>query len=289
MVIIRGKILIPTNKMHITIHANASIPWQKRLAPLVVRGLQKHGLKCYISPHNYCVPKTDVSIILGPNFWKNIENSGQPYIMMNRKFLGFHERDVHDNVAISWDGFNGKGTFCVDEIDPNRLWKYIEKDEFEDWKEPGTDYLLFGQTDPGRSTKYKSSHEWYKYVEANVSPIRFRKKENPEYGNLLSFRKKFKKDLQNVKAAIVLNSTVSTEILLAGVPVISMDEGCPSYAIDSHSFSEVCYPDRLPFLHYLAHCQWHYDEIENGSFWKQLYPMSGPRLCEWTPIKGQTT
>lgn len=269
--------------ININIHANPTIPWQTKLAPIIKKGLSKHGINASIT--GSVTHTANLAIILGPNSWKPIENSKKPYIMMNRKFLGFREKDVHENVAISWDGFNGKGTFCVDEIDPKRFWRYIKPDEYEDWKELGTDYLLFKQTDMGRSKKFPSINEWYIHVKrSNVSPLRIRPKLNPEYGDHVEFRKRFKKDLENVKAGIVLNSTVSTEVLLAGVPVISMDEGDPCYAINSHALNEIKYPDRLSFFQYLAHCQWNYSEIANGDFWAQIYPKRGPRLCEWKNV-----
>lgn len=267
--------------MQIVIHAAPQISWQTRLAPIIQRGLKKHNIKVDITSSPTRKPKEDIAIILGPNYWKRIESDKKPFIMMNRKFLGFHERDVHDNVCISWDGFNGRGTFCVDEIDPNRIWRYIDQEDFEDWKGPGTYYLMFKQTDKGRNKKYPSINEWYVHVKRNIKPLKIRPKENPENTSMKNFRRSFKKSLEDIKAGIVLNSTVSTEVLLAGVPVISMDEGDPCYAINSHNLNEIKYPDRKPFMDYLAHCQWHYDEIENGDFWARIYPKRGTRLCEW--------
>jgi hypothetical protein len=43
---------------------------------------------------------------------------------------------------------------------------------------------------------------------------------------------------------------------------------------------DIRYPERLPLLQHLAHCQWHHTEIQDGSFWEQLYPKSGERLCD---------
>lgn len=270
--------------MNINIHANPNIPWQKRLCTKIQKGLKKHNLTANISTSQKHT--SDIAIILGPNYWKSIERSGKPYIMMNRKFLGYGKNDVHDNVCISWDGFNGRGTFCVEDLELDRLRKYIKPEEFEDWREPGNQYLLCKQTDLGRSTKYPSLQRFYHYVKTNSpKPVRIRSKVSPEIeykDNTKRFLIEFKEDLNNVKAAVVLNSTVSVDILLAGIPVISMDEGDPCYAINSHKLNLVVYPDRLPFLSYLAHCQWHYDEIESGKFWDVLYPKRGKMLCEWS-------
>lgn len=267
----------------VTIHAKPNVPWQKRLGPLVVNGLKKHNVQVTMS--DVSRHTSDVAIILGPNYWKPIENSGKPYIMMNRKFIGFGDRDVHDNVAISWDGFNGRGTFCVDEIDPDRFHRYVKEDEFMEWRTPGKNYLICEQADTGRCKQFTTPTQWYAYVEQNVKgPLKRRKKVHPVSGKIPTFKRGLIDDLKITKAAIVLNSTVSTEILLFGTPVISMDKGDPTYPINSHSLNIIIYPDRLPFFQYLAHCQWHYDEIKNGNFWAQIYPKRGPKLCEWKNV-----
>ena len=95
------------------IHAAPNIPWQKKLAPIIQRGLMRHNIKANIVQDK--IRTSDVSLILGPNAWKQIEFDGKPFLIFNRKFLGFKPEDVHENVAISWDGFNGNGTFCVNE------------------------------------------------------------------------------------------------------------------------------------------------------------------------------
>ena len=87
-----------------------------------------------------------------------------------------------------------------------------------------------------------------------------------------------KEDLSDVKAVFSLNSIVSVEALILGKAIITEDKTNPCYAI----------VDRLSvrdeFLKYLAHCQWHIDEIRNGTcFANMIYGPYGPRLHEWTP------
>ena len=270
--------------MKITIHAAPNIPWQKRLAPIVQEGLHKHNIKANISNSPTRLANTDIAIILGPNFWKNIEMVNKPYIMMNRKFLGFGERDVHDNVAISWDGFNGRGKFCVDEIDPDRILRYVKEEDIHTPVMPaGEYYLLCEQADVGRCKRFSNLNQFYSFATKEIPPqqLKIRKKINPESMDMTTFRKAFLKRLENVKAALVLNSTVSVEITLAGIPVLSFDEGDPVYAISSRSINDIKTPYTRIFLNYLAHCQWHYSEIESGKFWDHIYPKRGPRLCEW--------
>jgi len=269
---------------NITIHASKNIDWQQRLAPIIQSGLKVHNINANIS-NSPTRQKEDIAIILGPNFWKAIEFDGKPFIMMNRKFLGFGERDVHDNVCISWDGFNGRGTFCVDEVDPQRLLRYVKEEDFEDsvmgWS--GGAYLLCQQADVGRCKKYQSVNAFYSQATKGITArrLKIRKKINPENTDMATFRKNFLNSLKNIEAALVLNSTVSVEITMAGIPVVSFDEGDPVYAISSRSVDDIRMPFTRHFLEYMAHCQWHYDEIKSGKFWEQIYPKRGPRLCEW--------
>ena len=256
--------------MNIAIHARNDTKWQKQVGPLFKQGLQRYGINATITQATERV--SDIAIILGPNFWKHIEQDGLPYIMGNRKFIGFGEH-VHSTLAISWDGFNGLGTFCVDEIDKARLSSYINVDDIRP-QQNGKYSLLCEQTDIGKCVKYKSITQWYDYVKSSTNNLKIRKKSNPEYSNFNSWEQGFLSDIQNVKEAHVLNSTVSTELLYYGVDVISHDISNPCFAgnIDT----------RIELFHYLSHCQWTFSEIRNGDWWEKMKEKSGPRLCDIT-------
>lgn len=206
--------------------------------------------------------------------------------MFNRKFVGFDDGCVHENVAISWDGFNGKGTFCVDEIDPYRLERYLQQSWLErGWMtNPTGPFLLCEQTDIGRSTQYKNIQSWYKNIhQVGHENIKVREKFAVEKCTLpKAWLHNMLQDINGVNSALVFNSTVSVELMLFGVPVISFDEGDPCYAVNSHNFTDdLKFPDKKKFLDYLVHCQWHFDEIENGDWWEKLKIKQGPKLNEF--------
>ena len=249
--------------------------WQQKVAPIFQRGLKRHGIDAILTSSKTRV--SDVAIILGPNHWKEIEKDKGSYIMANRKFIGFGSH-VHDNLAISWDGFNGRGTFCIDEIDKSRLSKYINIDEMRDIRTGGDVSLYCEQSDHGRCTEFKNIDEWYNHIKNTVkNELRFRKKVRQEEKHINHDMKRwnndFEKDLVNVKEAHVLNSTISVELLYFGVPTICYDIGDPSYACKSIN-------DRLGLFHTLANCQWHYDEISNGDWWERMNKKRGPKLHE---------
>lgn len=268
----------------VSIHASSSIQWQKRYAVAVKEGLSRHGIDANITSSR--TRRSDIAVIMGPNLWKHVENDGKDFIILNRKFLGFKERDVHDNCAVSWNGFNGMGIFCVDQnnLSQKRLDKYLAPHEIEDWSLDHDKYLLCQQHDTGRSSKYKNINNWYHKIHRMVKPVdlKIRNKITLENVGNTEFMKSLREDLSDVKAIFSLNSIISVEAIILGKGVIAEDPTNPCYSV---SFKEIGGNfqsfDRNFFLKYLAHCQWHIDEIRNGTcFSHMVLGPIGPRLHE---------
>ena len=270
----------------VSIHASSNIPWQKRYAVAVKEGLSKHGIDANITSSRK--RESDVSVIHGPNLYQAIEKDGGNFIMLNRKFLGFGERDVHDNCAISWNGFNGMGIFCVDRnrMDGDRLEKYIDPREIEHWSLDSDNYLLCHQHDTGRSTRFDDINKWYRNVQRRVHPnnLKIRRKMTLENVGRLEFMRSLREDLSEVKAIFSLNSIVSVEALILGKGLVTDDPTNPCYGVASSEMGSTIKPfDRTEFLTYLANCQWHIDEIRNGSFFHNMeYGPQGKRLHEFS-------
>lgn len=213
-------------------------------------------------------------MLFGPNYWVDLEQRGEPYLMVNRCFLGDHL----DNLAIGWNGLNGRAQYCVEAIDPARWQRWISPSDLQPWRDTGDYLLLCGQADLGRCDRYPGLKEWYEEIRTSTrEEIVFRAWPGPRESVPLESQ------LSRAKLAVTLNSTVSVKTLIAGVPTITMDAGNPAHAICGHTLEAVRRPERIPFLQYLAHCQWHFTEIEDGSFWEQLKARRGPRLFEWQP------
>jgi len=270
----------------VSIHASSNIPWQKRYAVAVKEGLSKHGIDANITSSRK--RESDVSVIHGPNLYQAIEKDGGNFIMLNRKFLGFGEIDVHDNCAISWNGFNGMGIFCVDQnrMDGGRLEKYIDQREIEHWSLDSDNYLLCQQHDTGRSTRFDDINKWYWNVRRRVHPnnLKIRRKVTLENVGRLEFMRSLREDLSDVKAIFSLNSIVSVEALILGKGLVTDDKTNPCYGVTSSEMGSTIKPfDRTEFLTYLANCQWHIDEIRNGSFFHNMeYGPQGKRLHEFS-------
>ena len=268
--------------MKIIIHAN-QIEWQRRYARHAIEGLKRHGINATVTRATTRQP-CDVAILMGPNAWRGVERSGKPYLMFNRKFVGNAPKVVHENCAVSWNGFNGRGTFCVNEVDPARLKRYMSEEELLPWRKHGKNFILCEQSNVGRANdpKFKTLQGYYNFIKKGATlPVVFRKK--PIGEDNISFNK-VTDDLIKLdpKALVNLNSTISVDALTVGIPVISFDVGDPAYPITTHTLGAVTYSERLPFFQYLAHCQWTEDEIKSGECWKHIYPVQGKKLHEWT-------
>lgn len=269
--------------MKINIHCNPNIPWHVRYSKACKSGMEKHGLNPDIVTHRK--KEADLSIIMGPNCWKPLEK--EPFIMFNRKFLGMGEKHVHDNVAISYNGFNGYGEFPKLEIDKNRLWKYINEEDIFPWTTNTENSWLCYQSDLGRCTSFKELTHWYGHVQhfSNKNII-IRTKKNPEYIGVTDFKNQLQEEIKIISDAHILNSTFSVELLQHGIPVISWDKGDPCYAITKHDILDTGenLKHRLEFFHYLSHCQWHINEIKNGTWWSFYNdPTQCEKLYTWKP------
>lgn len=262
--------------LDVTIHANSGISWHKRYAKLFQMGFRYHGIEAKVSPKGY--RQSDISVLFGPNYWKRIERDGGTYLMVNRVLISTNPQHVHDVVALSWNGFNGRGTFCVDDYSSDkRLSMFIDPvKDVKTWRKSGDYLLLCGQADLGRCGKFASLGEFYNYVKGTAAePVVLRP--HPSQGQSVPLQTHFHMS----RAAAVLNSTVAVDAMLAGVPVISFDEGNPVHSIAGHTLAETMTPDRMPLFRYMAHCQHFAHEIGSGDFWEQLWPIEGPRLCDY--------
>lgn len=268
----------------ITIHASNSLSWHKRYAQAAKEGLERHGIDVNIT--NSRKRESDVALIMGPNLFQSIEKDGGEFMIINRKFLGFNERDAHDIVTVSWNGFNGMGMFCVDQnrMSEKRLHRFLDPREIEHWSLDSDNYLLCHQYDTGRSERYNDINKWYRHVQRRVHPnhLRIRRKTTLENVGRVEFMRSLREDLSDVKAIFSLNSIVSVEALILGKGVITDDPTNPCYAVSFSEIGSTIQPfDRTEFLTYLAHCQWHIDEIRNGSFFQNMtFGPYGPRLNE---------
>ena len=171
-------------------------------------------------------------------------------------------------------------------MDRSRLEKYLDQREIEHWSLNSDSYLLCQQHDTGRSTKFNDINKWYRHVQRRVHPnnLKIRRKITLENVGRLEFMRSLREDLADVKAIFSLNSIVSVEALILGKGLVTDDKTNPCYGVASSEIGSTIKPfDRTEFFTYLANCQWHIDEIRNGSFFHNMeYGPQGKRLHEFS-------
>lgn len=242
-------------------------------------GLKKHNVQLDYGTQAtrvVDVDQYDFLIFLGPNYWKKFERCGKPYLLIGRAFLGEHPTDEKMRTTWSWNGYNGHGTFNVqeEEVDTRRLYDLQQR--IFDWQhDPEGPPILMGQHDLGRCQQYVSLQEWYEYAAGNCN-VRPRVRRWQDRNTPLD------KALRGTSFAITLNSTVACKTLALGYPTVSCHTTNPVYAATSHSIGRPgVSTKRLAMLAYLAHCQYHEDEVRSGEFWEVLGPGPfSPKLCD---------
>lgn len=256
--------------MKAVIHATR-LKWQDRYFEFFKQGFSRHG----ITTERFCFDRAqpgDIHVLFGPNYWKNCEKIYDNYLFVNRKFIG----NVDDDVAISWNGFNGRGIFNVNSIDPQRLEVALERSpiKIHPWRRYNPDsFLLLGQADTGRCL-LENLNTWYQDMRLaykGSKPV-FRKWPRGDGHTLIQ-------DIARTGFSVSLNSTVAVETLMMGHPTVVFDKGSPVWSICNMWNNPGIEPKRIALFEYLANCQYHYSEISTGDFWCQLGegPV-GPRL-----------
>ena len=77
-------------------------------------------------------------------------------------------------------------------------------------------------------------------------------------------------DLAGAALAVTFNSTAGVEAVLAGVPTVALDVGAMAWPVTTHDLASVQTPEREPWAHRLAWCQWTIEEIASGLAWEHL-------------------
>lgn len=156
---------------------------------------------------------------------------------------------------------------------PDDRWKALRLDErcekgnqVKPWNKNG-DHIVVADTLPDYWNLF-SDADWTKRTTELLKrftkrPIRIRDKESkvPLYD-----------DLRNAHCLVAHGSIAAVESVVMGCPVFVEPMSAASL-VGRTSFSLVetpIYPDRMPWLHSLAYCQFHERELLDGTLWKLI-------------------
>jgi len=239
--------------MKFTIHCNPLIPWQKKRGAFFVEGLKKAGHQCEVAEIQDGRQRRDgFPVLLGTTFWRGIENDGGEYLLVDR--CSFGDTDVF--VSLVYNGHGRRGDHRIPENFNGERWERYG-DPILPWR-AGTRRILCGQTEAYAPDV--QLEQWY----ASVRATHFRPHPAGENQTGLPVAA----DFENCQCAITLNSSVGVKAVLAGTPLVTMDEGAMAWDVSSHDPEVIVMPEREPWAHRLAWTQWTDDEVREGAPWE---------------------
>jgi hypothetical protein len=247
---------------------NPALEHQAQWAQAFAAGLQRHGWRTEMATR---YAPSDLLVVWGvrrPAMIESQKEHGQVCVL-ERGYLG--DRFQYSSVSFG-GGLNGRATFRGPMTDPTRF-EALFADQLQPWRpvvERGR-ALLIGQVDGDASLRGLDVHAFYVTATDSLKrrgwSVTFRphpqsdRHRGPPAGPLA-------RDLAMHDLVVTLNSNTAVESVLAGVPTIALDVGSMARPVTGHTLEgRVPTPDRLPWAHALAWCQWTKAEMADGSCW----------------------
>jgi hypothetical protein len=244
---------------------------------------------------------------------QSVQRNATTVVHIETPVLGrvINDKNQYSHYRVGVGGYlNGQGKFYNESsLDPDRLDQFIKSgiiSPFPGWKDHNRgSILILCQLLGDSSMRGQRVTEWLadtvESIRSRTSrPIAIRlhpgmsvKARSEFFGEMgsmiLSNYEKItwrnglsttlEKDLSNAGVCVTYTSGSAVDAVLAGVPVIALDEGNFAWPISSHSLLELDSPhlakskDVNSWLLRLANSQWSVEEMYNGRVWQHLEPV----------------
>jgi hypothetical protein len=279
-------------KRHAHIVATESLPHQQSWGGAFGEGLKRHGWFVTHAP----VPQScDLLVMWGVRHqpWIAAQKAaGGEVCILERGYVG--DRFAWTSVSFG-GGLNGRGIFHMPgDADASR-WERHFAQLMRPWdprpicpsNRTSAYALLIGQVPGDNSLRGVDIDAWYRDTAAEAArvgwPVRFRP--HPvavqrgiagDVAGAPTLAGSLDEALAGAAACITWNSNTAVESVLAGVPTIACDEGSMAWPVCGHAVGPIPSPDRRPWVHWLAWCQWTIEEMRSGDCWAAV----GARLTQ---------
>lgn len=241
---------------------------QLEWAALVVKGLARHGVQ-RVADRSHA----EIGIVWG------VRNRGawsacRHVLVMERAYLG----DRFRWLSLAWDGLNGLGNFCNDDV-PDDRWRRYWRDSMQP-QTTGSGALIIGQVQGDMATLGVDLCGWAQNVSAGLSamgvPHLYRP--HPEAIKRGQRQPKIERDHRQLEDAlsacdsvITYNSNVGVLAAMAGKRVTCENDGAMAWGVAGHGWrDDRDLGDRDEWGRQLAYCQWTPEEVVAGDWWTTM-------------------
>ena len=234
--------------MTVAIHCEPKVEWQKKRIQDFSHGLTALGIEHGATSCRHRI--SDIAILFGTTFWRDIERDGGKWMLVDRASVGDPEY-----VQLVWNGHGQRGDHMTpDSIDDarwNALGVKLEPQRIGFEGSGFDDTVICGQTET-YSPHWDRIEDWYASIEGATHFRPHPAGDNPTGLPVKTdWHAKFH----------VLNSSIGIEAVIRGRPVKIHDQGCMAYGI----------LDRQEWANWLAWTQWSWDEIRAGKPIRHLF------------------
>jgi hypothetical protein len=239
--------------MGVIVHYHPAIAWHVPFAKKLIAGLQNRGIGVQTTSLQHRAG--EMAILLGTTLWKAIEQDGGGFVLIDRCHYG----DTDNWVALARNGRGYRARWPT-RADPSRWEKYGQP--LLPWR-TGSRVVLCGQIG-AYSPDWDSEESWFKAMQKHCTHFR------PHPCGFNPTDLPTTQDWNDIKCAVVLNSSIATQTVMCGIPTVTMDKGSMAWPITGHTLDDIRTPEREQWMHWLAWCQWSHDEIKEGIPWDYL-------------------
>lgn len=205
------------------------------------------------------------------------------YMSMGSKRLivvesAFQLRGSHYQVG--WDGFAGNADFRTDGVGSGRWDMFPIKPK--PWRPKGVgSCVVMGQLSRDTQVQDVDHIDWCQRTVAQCQVIYdeviFRPHPKSDSRDKYGIDEKIcdvdllKHTLSKAQCVVTWNSTTGVDAIIAGVPVVAMDEGSMAWPLASHTLdAPLRNPSRREWLNKLGYSQWTQEEMRAGLPWRHL-------------------
>ena len=256
-------------------------------------GLEKHGIDVtYIGRYdlkNTNFDNFDIAVVWAyrTGFFNMKKLGIKNVIILENSHLNNIQKPIKEWISAGWNGLNGRADFCNKNSPSDRWEKYFNDGRLLDYTD-GEYVFIPLQIKSDMSLYHVSKNITYQKIceeIRNFTDLPIKIKEHP---TLLSSWPKVigVKDVsylprmmpigdavKNAKVVVAINSNSCVDSLIAGKPVINLDEGSMTWDIAERDFTRINlppWPDRSQWCNNMAYCNWNPEDLRKGEAWEVL-------------------